>query len=196
VFPSTTEIFVATAREAGRLERLADDLSELSRSEENRLGLEIRRLNLAMVAVETAERLRPQFDDSGVALEVQPMPVLEVDADQDRMAQVFTNIIGNALTYTPEGGKVSISGEVKGGEVLVTVTDTGRGLTPDQIQAVFERFFRADRSLPGGTGIGLTIARNIIRQHGGDVTVTSAGLGEGATFTVTIPSSPVSAAGS
>ena len=196
VFPSTTEIFVATAREAGRLERLADDLSELSRSEENRLGLEIRRLNLAMVAVETAERLRPQFDDSGVALKVQPMPVLEVDADQDRMAQVFTNIIGNALTYTPEGGKVSILGEVKGGEVLVTVTDTGRGLTPDQLHAVFERFFRADRSLPGGTGIGLTIARNIVRQHGGDVTVTSAGLGEGATFTMTIPRSPVSGADS
>lgn len=154
VFPATTEIFVATAREAGRLERLANDLSELSRSEESRLDLEIRRLNLAAVAIDTAERLRPQFDDSGVALIVEPLPVLEVDADEDRMAQVFTNIIGNALTYTPEGGIVSISGEAKGGEVLVTVTDTGRGLTSNQLQAVFERFFRADRSLPGGTGSG------------------------------------------
>lgn len=189
VFPPTAEIFVATAREAGRLERLASDLSELSRSEEDGLDLEIRLLDLAMVAIETAERLRPQFDDSGVGLVVNPLPVLDVDADKDRMAQVLTNIIGNALTYTPEGGSVSISGEVEGGEVLVTVTDTGLGLAPDQLQVVFERFFRADRSLPGGTGIGLTIARNIVRQHGGNITVTTPGLGEGSTFVVRLPAS-------
>lgn len=187
VFPAETEIFAATAREAGRLERLANDLSELSRSEENRLDLDFRRLNLATVAIETAERLRPQFDDSGVALEIHSMPVLEVDADQDRMAQVLTNMIGNALTYTPAGGRVTLSGTVKGGAVLLTVTDTGRGLAPDQLDSVFERFYRADRSVPGGTGIGLTIARNIVRQHGGEISATSPGLGEGTTFTVTIP---------
>jgi signal transduction histidine kinase len=187
VFPADTEIFTATAREAGRLERLANDLSELSRSEEDRLELEFRHLNLAKVAIEAAERLRPQFDDSGVALEIHSMPVLEVDADQDRMAQVFTNVIGNALTYTQSGGSVTLSGEVIGGDVLLTVTDTGRGLAPEQLGSVFERFYRADRSVPGGTGIGLTIARNIVRQHGGEISAMSPGLGEGSTFTLKIP---------
>jgi len=187
VFPADTEIYAATAREAGRLERLASDLSELSRSDENRLDLELQDLNLASLVVEVTERLRPQFEDSDVALQIRPFPVLDIQADRDRMAQVFTNVVGNALTYTPSGGAVTVSGEVKGGEVQIDVTDTGRGLAPDQLDSVFERFYRADRSVPGGTGIGLTIARNIVRQHGGDISATSPGLGKGSTFTVRIP---------
>ena len=105
------------------------------------------------------------------------------------MAQVMTNIVGNALTYTPEGGEVSIRGERRQGAVRITVTDTGRGLTPEQMEMVFERFYRADRSVPGGTGIGLTIARSIVQRHGGDIQVSSDGPGRGSVFTIEVPSS-------
>jgi len=189
VFPADTEIYAATAREAGRLERLANDLSELSRSDENRLALELQDLNLASVVIEVADRLRPQFDDGGVALVITSMPDLAVEADQDRMAQVFTNVVGNALTYTPSGGAVTVKGEVEDRGVKIAVTDTGKGLTSEQLDSVFERFFRVDRSVAGGTGIGLTIARNIVRMHGGDIRATSPGLGEGSTFTIGIPQS-------
>lgn len=187
VFPATDEVFATVGREAERLERLAADLNELSRSEEGRLDLRLEVLDPGAVATDVAERLRPQFDDQGVTLNVRMEPGLRVRADRDRLAQVFTNVIGNALTYTPAAGHVEIEGESHGGDVRVSVTDTGRGLNADQIDAVFERFYRSDRSAPGGTGIGLTIARSIARQHGGDIRASSPGPGEGSTFTVVLP---------
>ncbi len=187
VFPATDEVFATVGREAERLERLATDLTELSLSEEGRRDLRLEVLDPVAVATEVAERLRPQFDDQEVTLSVRVEPGLRVRADRDRLAQVFTNIIGNALTYTPTGGHVEIEGESHGGYARVSVTDTGRGLNADQIDAVFERFYRSDRSAPGGTGIGLTIARSIARQHGGDIEASSPGPGDGSTFTVVIP---------
>ena len=106
------------------------------------------------------------------------------------MVQVFVNIIGNALSYTPGGGKVTVSGKTGDGRAEVTVADTGRGLSPQQREMVFERFYRADRSVPGGTGIGLTIARDIVRRHGGDIQVSSPGPGAGTSFVVAIPTDP------
>lgn len=187
VFPMDMEVLTAVGREVGRIERLATDLSELSRSEGGRLDLRLESIDLGDVVREAAERLRPQFDDQNVALEIVPSPPLPVEADRDRMTQVFTNLVGNALTYTPPGGTVTIRGEMAGGDARVIVTDTGRGLEPDLIEAVFERFFRVDRSAPGGTGIGLTIARGIARRHGGEIVATSPGPGRGSTFTVVVP---------
>jgi histidine kinase len=100
---------------------------------------------------------------------------------------VFTNLIGNALSYTPSGGRVLVRPEKTAGQAEVSVIDTGRGLTADQLQVVFERFYRADRSVAGGTGIGLTIARSLARLHGGDVSASSLGSGRGSTFTLTLP---------
>lgn len=186
VFEPTVEVFSAIGREATRLERLASDLDLLSRSDAGQLGLELEPIDLAEVAREVAERLRPQFDDNGVVLDVRPLPDLPTEGDRDRLTQVFTNIVGNALTYTDKGGSVSISGTTSDEIVSVSVTDTGRGLSADQIDTVFERFYRADRSATGGTGVGLTIARNIVRLHAGDVEASSPGRGAGATFTVTL----------
>lgn len=187
VLPMDEEVLVAVGKEAARLERLATDLSELSRSEEGRDELRLEFVDLADLVQEVAARLKPQFDDQDVVLEVEPGPSLPVRADHDRMTQVFTNIVGNALTYTPTGGRVTVRAEAVDGEAQITVKDTGRGLEPDQIETVFERFYRADRSVPGGSGIGLTIARSIARRHGGDITVSSPGPGLGSTFTVTVP---------
>ena len=187
VLPADHAVLAALGREVGRIERLATDLGELSRSDEGRLELRLEPSDLTDLAREAGERLRPQFDDQGVMLHIMSGPPLPVDADRDRIAQLFTNIIGNALTYTPPGGRVTIHSTAGGREARVTVSDTGRGLDPTQLAAVFERFYRADRAAPGGTGIGLTIARGIARRHGGDVEASSPGPGRGAVFTVVLP---------
>jgi len=187
VFPATDEVFVATGREAARLERLAADLSELSRVEEAALDLRFEPLDLGDVAREITGRLGPQFEDKGVTLRVSDLPRLRVLADGDRMAQVFTNVIGNALSYTPAGGTVEITGTGRADTVTVRVADTGRGLDDHQLESVFDRFYRVDRSAPGGAGIGLTIARSLVQAHRGTIDVSSAGPGRGTTFTITLP---------
>lgn len=187
VFEPSEEILAAAGREVRRLKRLADDLSSLSAVEEAPRALELLAVDLAGLAADTAERLRPQFQAQDVSLNVEtPQPVM-VTGDRDRLSQVLTNIIGNSLAYTPAGGRVRVRTERRGHHGVVSVTDTGKGLTPEQCAAVFDRFYRADPSAPGGTGIGLTIARSIVHQHGGEVTAESPGPGRGSTFTVQIP---------
>jgi histidine kinase len=113
-----------------------------------------------------------------------------VAVDPDRVTQVVTNLLGNALRATPSGGAVTVTVSSAGDRARVQVTDTGIGLARSDVERVFERFYRA----PGhprrsdGSGIGLTIARGIARAHGGDVTAQSAGPGAGATFVLVLPS--------
>ena len=189
VFAPEPEILGAVSDELRRLRRLADDLSALSRAEEQRLELHPADADLAGLARLAAERLAPQFADRQVTLAVHAAGPLPVRADPDRITQVLTNIIGNALTATPAEGTVTIEARAAGQRAEVSVTDTGAGLAAGDLERVFERFYRA----PGqprrssGSGIGLTIARNIARAHGGDVTASSPGPGHGATFVLTLP---------
>jgi len=187
VFSADDETLAASIREITRIERLSSDLSTLSRTEEGQVELHVRSFDLTDLVREVGERLRPQFDDNGVELSVDAGPSAPVAADRDRLAQVLTNLVGNALAYTPAGGRVELRSTVDDEAARVEVVDNGRGLSVDQLPLVFERFYRADRSGTGGTGIGLTIARGLARLHGGDVTAASPGLGEGATFTLTVP---------
>lgn len=189
VLPPNEETFAAVADEAARLKRLAEDLSLLSRTEEGTIRLELQDVDLAKVAARAAERLRPQFEDRGVGLEVAAGPSLPVRVDPDRFAQVFTNLLGNALAHTPEGGLVSICGGLDGAWAWVDVADTGRGIPPEELERIFERFYRAGGGAAEGKGrgIGLTIARGIARAHKGDLRASSSGLGQGATFRVIIP---------
>jgi signal transduction histidine kinase len=192
VFAPEPEILGAASDELRRLRRLADDLSALSRAEEQRLDLKFADTDLASLAGKAASRLAPQFSDAGVTLTVEAGRPLPVRADPDRITQVLTNIIGNALTVTPEGGSVTITTRANPRQAQVVVTDTGIGLAAADLERVFERFYRATgqpRRAPG-SGIGLTIARNIARAHGGEVTADSAGPGVGATFTLTLPVQP------
>ncbi|NQV05271.1 HAMP domain-containing histidine kinase [bacterium] len=181
------EIYAATAREAARLQRVAMDLSLLSRAEENRLDLNVGPLDLEVVAAEAASRLRPQFDGNGVDLIISPGENLRIQGDSDRLAQVFTNVVGNALTHTSRGGTVQVTSSRIGVLGQIRVTDTGRGIPQDQLELIFERFYRIDREAPGGTGIGLTIARRIVRLHGGNISAESAGEGRGSTFLIAVP---------
>jgi histidine kinase len=135
-----------------------------------------------------ADRLRPQFQAKGVELAFEPGSVIEISADPQRVGQVFTNIIGNALLYTPSGGRVEVRSIAADGNALVAVADSGAGIAPADLPHVFERFYRGSRrDQAGGTGIGLTIARGIARAHGGDITAESAGEGRGSTFVIRLP---------
>jgi histidine kinase len=189
VFAPEPEVLGAASDELRRLRRLADDLSTLSRAEERRLDLHFAQADLADLASRAAGRLAPQFSDGGVTLTVRQAGPLPVQADQDRITQVLTNIIGNALAASQAGGSVTVEAVTAAPLARVVVTDAGVGLAEADLERVFERFYRA----PGqprrsaGSGIGLTIARNIARAHGGDVTAASGGPGHGAAFTLTLP---------
>lgn len=188
ILPPTEETFAAVADEASRLKRLADDLSLLSQSEEQALTLDRHHADLTKLAVRAAERLRPQFDHQGVSLKILPGPALPVEVDEDRISRVFTNLLGNALAHTPAAGTVTVKTGTEGRTAWVDITDTGEGIPAEELQRIFERFYRrATTRNSAGRGIGLTIAREITRAHDGDIVATSPGPGHGSTFRVTLP---------
>ncbi len=192
VLPTSSDGLGQIGAEVQRLRRLSDDLSALSRAEEGRLALEPERADLGPVVAAAAERLRAQAEDGGQTLRVEPASgPLPVVVDTDRIAQVVTNLVGNALRATPPGGTVIVSCRAEHGAALVAVSDTGEGLASEDLERVFERFYRVpDRRSAGqdsGSGIGLTIARGIVRAHGGDLVAQSAGKGQGAVFTARLP---------
>lgn len=184
VLPATEETYATVATEARRLKRLTNDLSLLARAQESSLDLTAELIDLAVVVSEAARRLRPQYDAKGVDLSVAPMTYLGVNGDTDRLVQALTNIIGNALTHTPVGGTVTITGHAEAEAVRLEVADTGTGIPDDQLDNIFERFTRLDPS-GSGIGIGLNIARTIVRAHGGDITARSNN--NGSTFELRLP---------
>ncbi|MDQ1286941.1 MAG: hypothetical protein QG622_506 [Actinomycetota bacterium] len=189
VFTADADTLTALSEELRRLHRLADDLSGLSRAAEQRLDLHLQDTDLADLARRASERLRPQFDDAHVALVVDARAALPVDADPDRVVQVLTNLLGNALLATADGGTVTVTARRNGPRAEITVADSGVGLAAEDVERVFERFYRV-RDHPrrsGGSGVGLTIARGIARGHGGDLTAASPGPGAGAVFTLALP---------
>ncbi len=146
-------------------------------------------MDLGDLVASSAERLRAQFDEKGVTLSVGAAPPLPVEVDPDRIAQVLTNLFGNALTYTPAGGRVDVRASREPNSANVAVSDTGIGLSPEDRELVFDRFYRVHGPArpPGGSGIGLTIARGLARAHHGDIQVASPGVGAGSVFTLTLP---------
>lgn len=195
VLPADDATLTRLSGEMRRLRRLADDLSSLSRAEEGRLTLAIRKADLGEVVRQAAERLRPQAEDTDVTLSVSTVAGPVVAAiDPDRIAQVVTNLVGNALRATGPGGRVDVEVAVEPDTLSVTVSDTGEGLDTADLERVFERFYRVPgrrRPQPGtgvdGSGIGLTISRRIATAHGGSLEAASAGRGSGAQFTLRLP---------
>jgi signal transduction histidine kinase len=187
VLDPTPETLVVLADEARRLERLVDDLTLLSRADEGTLQVRLSPIDLEGVVASVVARLRPQFEHAEVELEHVPGPPIRVLGDAQRLGQVLTNIVGNALEHTPRGGRVRVR-TGRDAMTWVDVTDSGEGIAAEQLDAIFERFHRAP-SVSGraGRGIGLTIARSLARAHGGDVTARSAGPGHGSTFRLTLP---------
>jgi len=191
VLPAEPDTYQLVYREADRLQRLVNDLQELSRVEAGAFQLERRPVSLASLAGQTADRLRPQFEEKGVKLHLNvPDDLPPVAADEDRLSQVLVNLVGNALQYTPAGKSVTISGTADNRRVELTVTDTGLGIEPEHLPYLFTRFYRVDKSRSragGGSGIGLTIARHLVEAHGGEIWATSPGAGQGSTFGFWLP---------
>ena len=187
VLPQSRETYEAIAHEAHRLKRLTRDLSTLSRAQEGAIEYSFGDEDLAEIARGVINTLEPQYEVNEVELRVDLGEPLPVRADSDRLAQALTNLLGNALAHTPPGGQVSVSGAAGNGQCTLAITDTGEGIPDDHLETIFERFTRLDRDQPG-TGIGLNIARTLVRDHHGDVVASSPGPGLGSTFTVRLPS--------
>jgi histidine kinase len=191
VLPANAETYQEVYREADRLKRLVDDLQELSRVEAKAYELHRQPVAVKNLVDSLVKRLEMQFSDKGVKLVVEiPAGLPPVNVDEDRISQVLLNLTGNALQYTPEGGQVTLSARAVEREVQISIADTGIGIPVEHLPHVFTRFYRVDKSrarIRGGSGIGLTIARHLVEAHGGRIWVTSAGAGQGSTFTFSLP---------
>jgi signal transduction histidine kinase len=191
VLPATPETFQLVHREASRLQRLVQDLQELSRAEAGQITLHIDACNPRDIITTVVERMRPQFQEKEIALHTAlPDDLPAVRADSDRTAQVLTNLLGNALQYTPSGGEVTIEAAKDGQHLRFTVVDTGIGLAPDDLERIFQRFYRVEKSrsrVGGGSGIGLTVARHLAEAQGGEIHAESGGISKGSRFSFTVP---------
>jgi histidine kinase len=190
VLEPAPEVWERLFEETGRMSRIVDDLGQLSRAEAGQLALDIAPLDAGIIAQETAERMRPEFDARGIKLAVQTSGRAPVMADRDRLVQILTNLLSNARNYTPTGGSVLVDVRAERGAATIAVRDTGAGLAADHLAHVFERFYRVDRSrsrASGGSGVGLTIARALAVAMGGTLTAKSPGVGRGSTFTLRLP---------
>ena len=186
VVPATDETFAGIAREASRLRRLAGDLSALSASSELTVLIGTEPVDVGELIADVVDLLRVQAEAKQLELGAHSEPGCLVAGDRDRLIQVVTNVIGNAIQYTDEGSIV-VSVDRSEADIAVTVTDTGRGIAADDLSRIFERFYRVDEHYTDGSGVGLAIAQSLTRAHKGTLSATSPGETHGATFTLRLP---------
>jgi signal transduction histidine kinase len=191
VLPPEPATFAGVQREVGRLQRLVYQLEELSRTESGLIPLTIKPIPYAQLVQEVCDRLQVQFDDKNVTLTTTiPADLPPVAADPDSITQVLTNLLGNALQYTPSQGHVTITARRYNDELITEIRDSGIGIPAADVPRVFERFYRVDKSRArssGGNGIGLTIARHLIYAHHGRIWAESDGIHQGTTLIFTLP---------
>ena len=172
-----------------RLASLVQQLLEQARAESGQLRLNLREIDLEEVAHPIVASFEPQAVNKGLRLELRAMRPVSVEADPDRLSQVFVNLIDNAIRHTPSGGSVTVELDANGNDAIMRVRDTGVGIPYRDIPHIFERFYVVDRSRTresGGAGLGLAIVKGIIDAHGGTV-ATESMLGSGTLFTVRLP---------
>jgi len=180
-------------RQVSQLARMVDDLLDVTRITRNKIQLQRERLDLVKLARQTIDDNRASLEASGVELEARfAAGPLVINADGARIAQVITNLLGNAVKFTPAGGTVTISvfAETETARAVVQVADTGTGIDPALRERLFEPFMQADRTLDrtgGGLGLGLALVKGLVDLHGGEVSAASEGLGKGARFIVRLP---------
>jgi PAS domain S-box-containing protein len=178
-------------RQLAQMVRLIDDLLDVSRITRGKLQLRRERVELASVVQSAVEGSRPLIEASAhhLTIRLPPEPVL-LDADPTRLAQVFGNLLTNAAKYTEKGGRIWLTAERKGGEIVVSVKDTGIGIAAEHLPRLFEMFSQATPALErsqGGLGIGLSLVKGLVEMHGGSVEARSEGPGKGSEFIVRLP---------
>jgi signal transduction histidine kinase len=173
-------------RAGQRMQRLINDLLSVSIIEAGRLTIDPRPASVAAILADATEMLRPIAADKPVHLEVDaPKDLPDVHADAARIIQVLSNLVGNAIKFTPTGGRVTITAAREGPNIRFEVADTGPGIAPEQMANIFGRFWQANRGDTRGIGLGLSIAKGIVEAHGSEMRVAST-VGEGSVFSFTL----------
>jgi two-component system sensor histidine kinase BaeS len=191
VYPLTSENLAPVIEQNYLLTRLVEDLRTLALADAGQIELERTPTDLTSLVEHVIEHFRPQAGSQQVLLTLSPptSTIPQISADPIRLEQVLTNLLSNALRYTPSGGQIELSLASTNGSVRLSVHDSGPGIPQQALPYIFERFYRVDKSrtrAEGGTGLGLAIARQLARLHGGDLTATNHDSG-GALFTLILP---------
>jgi signal transduction histidine kinase len=196
--PTRAKCLNVIGQEVRRLERIVGDMLSVSQIEAGSLKLSTDDVRLDALFEEIEADYKAQAQDKDISLAFKLPPKLPViHGDRDKITLAIHNLIGNALKYTPAGGEVTVGVEEAGGKLSVTVADNGIGIRDEELELIFEKFYRSsDKRLTGitGSGLGLALAREVARMHGGDITVRSQ-LNKGSSFTMTLPAAMPAAAG-
>lgn len=192
VLPHDSASWSTMRDQVDRLRRLATDVREVAAAEEHALGLELAATDVRAVAAAAVAAAAPRFRSKRVELALhEPASACLAECDALRLQQVLANVLDNALRHTPADGRVDVTVRTTGATLRVEVQDTGEGIPTGEHESVFERFHRVDpsrRSTDGsGSGLGLTIARAIVADHGGTMSAASPGPGAGTTITIELP---------
>jgi two-component system, OmpR family, sensor kinase len=177
--------------ESARLNRLVLELTDLMRMQSGRFSLNMQPLDVSEIVAAIGQRLSVVAERKGVRLILKTPSVPSVTGDGDRLAQVLTNLLSNAIHYTPEDGTVMVRTQVNHNGIEIQVQDTGIGIPASELPRIFERFYQVDKVRPPnreGSGLGLAITKQIVQAHGGYIRAESAGHNQGTTFTVWLPS--------
>jgi signal transduction histidine kinase/CheY-like chemotaxis protein len=185
----TVETHDMMERQIAQLSRLIDDLLDVSRIDRGKLELRTQVLPIGAVMKTAVDTARPNIDAQGHEFVVDyPPEPLYVEGDMVRLAQVVSNLLNNAAKFTPPNGRIQLSAHAEQGRVVLRVADNGIGIAPERVPEVFDMFVQlSPGSMAGGLGLGLTLARSIMRRHGGDIEARSEGRGKGSEFIVRLP---------
>jgi signal transduction histidine kinase len=197
----TTQLFADTApsgerrdqllgvilRAAQRMNRLIEDLLDVVRQESGKMKLDVEEVDVASLLAQTAEMFHTSAMEKGISLRIDDTPPgVAVRGDSERIMQVLSNLVGNALKFVARGGSVVVKCELKGEEAILSVADSGPGIAGEDLDRLFEKFWQRRRTDTRGVGLGLSIARGIVEAHGGRIWVESK-VGNGTTFYFSLP---------
>ena len=184
VYPADEAHLEPVLDETRVLSRLIDDLRTLSLSEAGALRLHREPTDLEALLAEVVASHRASAEETGVQLDLEVSDLTPILVDAARIRQVVANLVANALRFTPAGGRILLTAFASDDAVTIRVSDTGRGMEPDDVEHAFDRFYRSPGS--SGSGLGLSIARNLVEAHGGHIGLTSEP-GRGTTVEVVVP---------
>ncbi len=184
-----TEFLNIINDESERLALLIENLLDLSKIEYGQIKMDKKKVQILEIIQDAVSNLKPEYEKKKIELKTNiPQDILFICCDRDMILKVMVNLLLNALKFTPEGGRVTISVEKERGEIKVMVSDTGIGIQAKNLAFVFDKFYRAEgpADKKRGTGLGLSIAKEIIKSHGGDIWAESR-RGKGSTFYFRLP---------
>jgi len=180
-------LIACTVEECDRLLGMINTMLEISETKAGVSPLSLSEVDISSLIEEGRDLFQPLAEDKGLFVEVNTPTQCLLSGDKSRLQRVLSNLLDNAIKYTPPGGKITVSAEEVDNKVIISVQDTGIGISPEEIPRIFDRFFRADKSRPvPGAGLGLSLVQAIVQRHGGEIKVSSSP-GSGSTFTMALP---------